>query len=173
MTSLEIIPNSERSRIQISQTPTEWVVVKASTNSEWDACEFIVVNFSSSYFQELHARIASFNKIQNEPNLYSIAYWDAPFDWFVSNHQNESEVEEFLSDPTISWAFLKILNENEIELFEKPEQQVDGEQMRIFENGNAQFKGYGKHTSEEFWSKEFPLIEILDLISQARNLSSH
>ena len=62
---------------------------------------------------------------------------------------------------TKSWVFVE-LTEEEPEQFISPENVLNGHVMELYPNANARCKAFGKHTHEEFWTKEMPLREILE-----------
>ncbi len=42
-----------------------------------------------------------------------------------------------------------------------PENRLDCYRLSVYRNGNANYKAYGKHTSEEFWTEDFLLTELI------------
>ncbi len=50
-----------------------------------------------------------------------------------------------------------MLDENELENYPVPENRLDAYQLIITKYGTAQFKAYGKHTGEEFYTEDFDI----------------
>lgn len=56
------------------------------------------------------------------------------------------------------WVFVELDQE---ETFTVPENSLDCYRLILSANGIGQYRAYGKHTSEEFWTEKFSLTPIL------------
>lgn len=148
--------------MKLTKEPTPYIMVSAMTNSEWDSCDFILLRLSPEYINTLQARVMAVNKVKEENNFYNISFWDSPDGWYQACYLvgEDMDEEEREIDVPQDWSFVE-LEEKELEEIVSPEQRIDAECMRIHAGGMAQFVGYGKHTSEEFYTAEFPLSQIV------------
>ena len=58
--------------------------------------------------------------------------------------------------------FIEIEDENELEKLKRPEQRIDTQQLCIDLYKTFFWKGYGKHTSEEFWTDSISIDKFLE-----------
>ena len=56
--------------------------------------------------------------------------------------------------------FVEVDNE-ELETLSVPENRLDCYRLVVYKTGTAMYKAYGKHTSEEFYTEEFSLQQLI------------
>jgi hypothetical protein len=149
--------------MKISTTPTNYIVIKAHTASEWDGCDFAIVMLSEHYLSLLEQRINKAAMFTDELSFNHLSYWDSPDGWFVGDDTEDHW--RVLHSIEGSWAFVE-LDEDAIEKFVKPEQVVDSGSIRIDKDGSLRFVAYGKHTSEEFWTESIDGLDLLKRFKQ-------
>jgi hypothetical protein len=142
--------------MKLSKEPTGMIIVKASVNSEWDSCDFILLRIDDMrYNHSLRECIEAAKQLEDLKGFYQISVWDSPFGWFKDDGENE-ELTNLLAQMETGWSYIDI-SEEEINNLSYPEQSIDGQQMRITADGYMCFNGLGKHTGEEFYSESFKL----------------
>jgi hypothetical protein len=149
--------------MKISTTPTNYIVIKAHTASEWDGCDFAIVMLSEHYLSLLEQRINKAAAFKEEMSFEHLTYWDSPDGWFVAD--DEEDQWDIISSIQGSWAFVD-LDEDAIEKFVKPEQDIDTSNIRIHDDGTIQFFAHAKHTSEEFWTDSVDGLDLLKRFKQ-------
>jgi hypothetical protein len=148
-----------------SEKPTQWLIIEATTNSEWDTCSFVLMNLDNANIRTLKERSQLAKAHKDNFDFYNLSFWGNPYGWYQYQEACDDMMEK-LSNAEITWAFVTFDNESEIETFTKPEQRIDGGLIQFFKDGNARFVGWGKHTGEEFWTSDFPL-EALEEVEDA------
>ncbi|MBN8879832.1 MAG: hypothetical protein J0I32_19970 [Sphingobacteriales bacterium] len=138
-----------------SKTPTAHILVRAFTNSEWDNCGFALVCIDEEWKDTVLTRMGYIAPFVNELYLCSHVYWDAPMGFYADHIADE------LLDSNENWAYVT-LEEGEPEQFFLPENKLDTFQFAISKNMGGTYKAYGKYTSEEFWTAEFNLAELVN-----------
>lgn len=139
--------------MELSITKTNTIIIKAFTNSEWDSVDFVLVRISDSYLKTIAERYRSVEILNKDNYFYNVSYWDAPDGWFLTDNSLVLDLEDR------DWSYIDI-SDDEIEQLSSPEQTIDAQQCKI-SSDTLSFQGYGKHTSEEFWTASVPISEII------------
>ncbi len=151
--------------MQLSDTPTGHILVKARTNSEWDDCDFAIVRLSGNWKQKQFGRLDAARTVAaGDPSFLCLTFYDSSADFYRESDENDRPaVSELLKDRV--WAFVEI-GEEELKHLTPPENTLGCYRIAIYGNGDARYKAYGKHTGEEFWTSDLPLPEILGLLQR-------
>jgi hypothetical protein len=143
--------------MKLTNSRTNHLLVRASSNSEWDTCRYAIIDVSDGYMEKLNAiaetvqeTVGKIDGMLNTSILDGCVefYTDIPF------HLN-------LTGP--QWyAFIEDLDLDDDE-FILPESRLDCHQVRIGRMGGVYWLAYGKYTSgEEFFTEG---VNIFDLIT--------
>ncbi len=57
------------------------------------------------------------------------------------------------------WTFIE-LDERELESLVAPESLLDCHMFVLHSSGMANYKAYGKHTNDHYWTAGFPLVKL-------------
>ena len=144
--------------MKLSNKPTAFLLVKAYTNSEWDSCDFAIVQLSEEWKKEQAKRIAAVKPFVNDYNFQSLNYYDTAVDFYRTGEDDQPDLEKLLAEK--EWAFVE-LDENEQDNFTIPENPLDCYRLMVYKNGYAIYKAYGKHSGEEFWTEDFSLTQLI------------
>jgi hypothetical protein len=145
-----------------SKTPTDHIVIRATTNSEWDTCDFVLVSITDGFLQRLQQRQSLVETLPKDSSFYSMSYWECVDKWCVHTG-DDYEFESMLQESKEGWCFVELEEGEEEELF-LVEQRVDTQTIDI-DKTFFKFKGYGKHTSEEFWTEDVNTKEFLNRVN--------
>ena len=143
--------------MKTSPKPTEYLLIKAMTNSEWDDCNFAIININKDWKQNQKKRLEAVKMVENDYDLKWLNYADTNVEFFKFSKELYPEVEDWLSER--SRIFIE-LETDDLKRLLQPENSLNCYQMQVYKNGNAIYNAFGKHTSEEFWSEEFSLWEL-------------
>ena len=143
--------------MKTSTKPTEYLLIKAMTNSEWDDCNFAIININNDWKQSQKKRLEVVKVVENDYDLKWLNYADTNVEFFKFSEEDYPEIEELLSEK--SQIFIE-LETNDLKKLLQPENSLNCYQMQVFKNGNAIYNAFGKHTSEEFWTEEFSLYQL-------------
>lgn len=141
-----------------SDKPTGQILLKAYTNSEWDDCEFAIINLSEEWKNEQKERLEYTSPLKEDWYFSSIDFYDGSVDFYRSGNDDFLNVNELLEGR--DWSFVE-LNSEEITAFLPPENSMDSYRISLRGNGSAFYTAYGKHTGEQFWTADFLLNTIL------------
>ena len=144
--------------MKISDKPTDRILVKASTNSEWDNCEFAIIHLSKQWKKTQAERLEWVMPLRDKPQLCSLTFRDTAVDFYVVDEENPLDIEQLLNGK--EWVFVE-LDEQEQETFSSTENKLDCYRLIIQPNGIGYYRAYGKHTNEEFWTEEFSLTQLI------------
>jgi hypothetical protein len=144
--------------MKLSDKPTEYILLKAGNNSEWDLCEFAIIHISEEWKKIQKKRLEVVKLVESDYDLKWLNYADTNVEFFQFSEEHYPEVEEWLSER--SRIFIELEKEDLKEL-SQPENRLNCYQMQVYKNGNAIYNAFGKHTGEEFWTEEFSLEELL------------
>lgn len=144
--------------MKVSIKPTEYLLVKAMTDSEGDNCNFAVIHITEDWKRIQKKRLEVVEKVENDNDLKWLNYADTNIEFFKFSEENYPEVEEWLLDR--SKIFIELEKDDLKKLFQ-PDNNLHCYQMQVFKNGNAIYNAFGKHTNEEFWTEEFTLTSLI------------
>ena len=148
--------------MKLSKKRTDWILVKADTNSEWDTVDFILLNIGDTrhckYLQECIEKGKAF---KDDLWFYCLQYWCTCDGWYRETDDDVMLTPEL--DKIETWSYVKV-TEKEIDLLDVPESQIDASTLKVFKDGTVQFCGSGKHSGEEYYSATFDLEQILNKV---------
>lgn len=141
--------------MRLVQHKTDYIVIKAETNSVWDSCDFALVEITPEFIEMLEKARELSEPLKKELgyNFYNIALWVNPDGWYVDGNG--------LLPLDYWWSFVE-LEEGEPESFEEPEQAIDAVCMKVVNAAYFYFTGRGKHTSEYFSTFHIEIKELLE-----------
>ena len=136
---------------------TEYLLIKAKTNSEWDNGDFAIIHITEDWKQTQKKRLEAVKPLENDYDLKWLNYADTNIEFFKFSEEHYPEVEEWLSER--SRIFIE-LETDDLKRLLQPENSLNCYQMQVYKNGNAIYNAFGKHTNEEFCTEEFSLWEL-------------
>ena len=143
--------------MKTSTKPTEYLLIKAMTNSEWDDCDFAIIHITDDWKQTQKKRLEAVKPLENDYDLKWLNYTDTNIEFFKFSEEHYPEIQKWLSER--SRIFIE-LETDDLKRLLQPENSLNCYQMQVYKNGNAIYNAFGKHTSEEFWTEEFSLWEL-------------
>lgn len=143
--------------MKISDKPTADILIKADTNSEWDCCEFAFIHLSEEWRERQAKRLEAVKPFKDDFNFQSIKFYDSSIQFFQPGDE-EPDMEELLAGK--DWVFVE-LDDDELDGLTSPETSLDFYKIVIYRDGNARYEAFGKHTTEDFYTNEFPLQQLI------------
>lgn len=138
----------------------KYLIVQASTNSDWDCCEFAIVYIDSAILEH-------WNKVsavaQNIPKELGLTYGSgllSLFENYATFYRDIEEIDDYRTQVEQEVFVVADLDDDFINQLSVPENRIDGDSIRFDFDGNVSFKAYGKHSGEEFWTEGIPLKDI-------------
>ena len=130
--------------MKLSDKPTPYLLLKAGTNSEWDNCSFAIVHITEDWKKEQQKRLEMVK----------------PFavDFYTADEDDNPDLYKWLENKPM--VFVEV-DKEELETLTVPENRLDCYRLVMYKTGTAMYKAYGEHTSEEFWTEEFPLTPLI------------
>lgn len=144
--------------MKISNKQTDYILIRAFTDSEWDYCDFALIRLSEEWRKAQSERLEIIKPFANDFMFHSLCFHDASVYFCQTNDNEEPEIEELLANK--SWAFVE-LDDNEEENLVFPENDLIGYKLVIYRNAMAIYEAFGKHTNEDFWTDTFSLYELI------------
>ncbi|UUC44153.1 hypothetical protein [Flavobacterium cerinum] len=136
---------------------TGYVLLKASTSSEWDFCDFAIIRITEEWKFEQMKRLVTITGLKGDPDLLSMNYYDTSATFYQIG-ETPLLIDDILCEN--EWTFV-ILEKDEEENFCLPESKLDYYTLVIRPDSTAFYKAYGKYTDEEFRTKSFPIMQLL------------
>lgn len=144
--------------MKLSLTPTEHILVKADTRSEWDCCDFALITCDNNWKEAIRKRLEATASFNAPDSFISFKFYDNSADFYQSK-DDEAELVSWEKE----WSFVT-LTEEEKESFDEPESRLEPGSLILYKDGTGFYKTYGKHTNEEFYTAELPFGRILESI---------
>lgn len=140
--------------MQLSAQPTDYLLVRAYTQSYWDICSFAIIRIDAKWRKAMQERLHIINAEAETTDFYAMQYFDCMEGFFVGE-----SIEAILTDSK-DYAFVNMMTE-ELDTFEVPETALDMQSFFITKYGTAYYSAHGKYTGEEFRTTEFNIGAIL------------
>lgn len=144
--------------MKLSDKPTAHLLLKAGTNSEWDNCSFAIVHITEDWKKEQQKRLEMVKPFAEDYFLQSLNYYDTAVDFYTADEDDNPDLYKWLENKPM--VFVEV-DKDELETLSVPENRLDCYRLVMYKTGTAMYKAYGKHTSEEFWTEEFPLTSLI------------
>ena len=144
--------------MKTSDKPTAHILIRANTNSEWDCCEFALIDLSEDWSKLQAKRLEAVKPFKDDYNFQSMRFYDGSVEFFQSGDE-EPDMEELLAGK--EGVFVELDDDEQDELT-PPENSLDFYKIVISRGGNARYEAFGKHTNEEFYTIEFPLQQLTE-----------
>ena len=144
--------------MKLTNEKTESILLKAVICSEWDYCNAALLESVTEETIERWKRydtISTNLKNEHSGDFHCLTIWeDCTFLNLDEDRDNQIELKE-----GFEWSYVTDVTEEEIEE-QRPEQRINSLQLKFYGNGNMCFLGYGKHTSEEFYTETINLNKL-------------
>jgi len=140
--------------MKLTNEKTESILLKAVICSEWDYCNAALLE---SVTEETIERWKKYDIIANDHSgdFHCLTIWESCI--FLNLDEDRENQVELKED--FYWSYVTDVSEEEIEE-QRPEQRIDALQLKFYGNGGMCFIGYGKHTSEEFYTETINLNNL-------------
>ncbi len=143
--------------MKVSNKATEYVLIKASTNSEWDDCSFAIVNITNNWKEKQAKRLEAIKEFMNDNCFLSLNFYDSSVTFFKSDENDSPDIGQMLQEE--DWAFVD-LEENELASFNHPESPLDCYSLVLYRSGHTVFTAYDKYSNDEFRTEELNLNKL-------------
>ena len=153
--------------MKISQKPTEYILVRATVQSEWDSCNSCLVCVRDSYLKRYRQwnDKATQQESADSNFLYSCYTEDSEF-LYLKNTDPEWNTIENLADEIPDnkhWMFVEV--EDKDEELGVPQQKIQSHMVKMYGKSDMCFVAYGKNTGEEFFTETISLADIINAIN--------
>ncbi|WP_028896270.1 hypothetical protein [Prevotella sp. HUN102] len=135
--------------------PTDTILVRAYTDSEWDRCNFALIHCKESWFKRMRKRLEMVRPFAENMDFCSAAFYDTGVDFY---HTEDEDIINLLEKDSPAYVELE---KNEEERLVKPENRLNLYRLHVYPKGDFMYSAYGKHTNEEFWAESFTLEDII------------
>lgn len=108
---------------------TEYILVKADTNSEWDNCHFALIHCSNEWRERMRQRLKVVQSIENEIGFTSLNFYDTSVDFYCADEKMQTEINQMLGEK--NWTFVE-LEEDEQETFLLPENRLATYRLSLY-----------------------------------------
>jgi hypothetical protein len=140
---------------------SEYILIKAFTDSEWDSCDFAVIHATGEWKKIVKERIERVSLFKGDDKFFYLSYWGGPKDFYKDGENKERRAGELLDGD--DWCFIA-LEEGELEKQPLPENSLGAYQMIVYKEGSIYYKAYGEHSGEEFYTAEFKINDLLSTV---------
>ncbi|MBT2559863.1 hypothetical protein J7E50_18240 [Pedobacter sp. ISL-68] len=140
-----------------SDKPTEYLMLKAKTDSEWDECDYAIIRITENWREQMQTRldaIAPFSGAHN--GLCTMDYFA---EVYFYKDDNDIDSMELLGEQ--HWSFV-IPNKKDIKFLSANENRTTGCMLEIATDGWANYSTH-RLQDEESWTVDFSIAEVLQL----------
>lgn len=144
--------------MKLSHIPTDYIFVRAQTNSEWDSCAFALISVSSEWKKEQFERMYFFKAYEDCNTFHEAQFFNTEVQFFDADYELSEIVKGF--DKKLDWCFLNVTQE-EIDHLHSPQSRLGTCCICIDAFGNGKYKAWADHSGEEFFTDQFSIEAIL------------
>lgn len=130
-----------------------YILLSAQTNSEWDNCEFALVELTKEREDYYKSMIALATELNEKHGIDVLEIYCDEASFFADMEDIPNKPNPIGYDSSVSGVIIDI-DDSDVESMETPDQDIRCGSMRFSKYG-VKFKGYGKHTGEEFYTDNF------------------
>lgn len=141
--------------MKVSKKPTGQILIKAQVCSEWDFCNSCLIEFGEEDIKRWNAYDMLATSLKQKSEFHCLAIWEGST--FLNLDEEKIEIPDY-------WCYVKVKDLNDTKECPRPEQNIDANQIKFYGEGMVCFIGYGKHTSEEFWSETININELTNKV---------
>lgn len=142
--------------MKLTNKRTDALIVRVSSNSEWDGCSYAIIDLSDGYLEKLNSIAETVkNTVGKIDGMLHTSILDIRVEFFLGVPESLELTEHQW------WAFIEDFSTDDNDEFVYPESPLDCHQVKIGSNGGVYWLAYGKYTSEEYYTES---INIFDLI---------
>ena len=127
----------------------KYLILNAVTSSEWDSVEFCLLDLQNLPISKLKELIKLSEKLHKENEIDQIVFYNYSFSFHISGI---TPPENIINRDFNNIGIIE-LEDSIYDGLERPENQIRYQDLTISAIGNITFKGFGKHTGEEFWAE--------------------
>lgn len=148
------------------------LLIKGNVDSEWDNCDVVAVELTESFLKDLAVRYEALKPLIGLQGFYEISFFDNRGRFLCFNDSDEDAEKEIQYLQTffdMGYGTNRGIEMDEYKSLLKcsgldtPEQTVDVITMELNNQGQMKFRGLGKQSSEQFWSENISIEEVLKL----------
>lgn len=149
--------------MKIADKQTSYILLKAETNSEWDSCDFALINLTENWGGVQRKRIQDAKQFQQDSTFCALTYYTWEIQFYTDDDEICKSAHQLLDEK--QWAFISISKKN-LERLSVPENKLEGYKLLIYPDGTAIYKVSGMYSGENFCTAVFPLHEIIERLSE-------
>jgi hypothetical protein len=140
-------------------TKTDYILVRASANTDYDLCDFIIVKADEKWLTGMQEKLDRSLLFQAVPEFFRHTYWDCPVGFFRTPETEENQFDEILGDYD-DWCYIDVA-QTELDNLLPTLSELDGHQLHIEPSGLIQYAAHGTNHPIEFASSYINLFELL------------
>ena len=149
--------------MKVTDKPTQHILVKAETNSDWDSCDFAIITISDKWKEQQSKRLKSLEYIKDDDYFLDASYMEESVDFYRLKQTKLSEdpipnLDKLLGENL--WSFVE-LDKEEQEEFATPKSYFNCYKIKIDKYGDFHYIANGKHTEDEYWTIQIKLTDII------------
>lgn len=77
--------------MKLSSTPTEYILVRANSQSEWDCCDFAIITCDDSWKEAIKKKLEAAKSFKAPDSFISFKFYDNSVDFYQSKDE-EAEI---------------------------------------------------------------------------------
>ena len=139
--------------MRTSTYPTEWLLVKAWTSSEWDKCDFALVHLPTGWRSILAQREEQAKSLHTQdPEFIKLSYQGAEATFY------QGDVSEHLTEHR-EWTFVD-LDEDDLQDLREAESRLILHEQQVYYTGTIHYSAQSKHGNDEYWTSGISLYAL-------------
>lgn len=133
-------------------------MIEATTYSEYDCCDFAIIHINDEWIAKQNDKLDFIKKNPTGCISYH-KFEDSAVNFYMDDSDRVAD-SLLLLDGNL-YCFVE-LEPDEEELFSVPQEQLVSYTMSLTSDGYAYYYAVGIETGEDFWTKEFPLNQLIE-----------
>lgn len=146
--------------MQRSGKPTEYIFIKAETNSEYDGCDFIIVKVSKEWAATMQERLLLLEIIKKAKDFSHISFTGTIEGFYVYADYATGHILQG-REP---WCFIDI-TADELQDLEEVNSELYGLELNIDFFGNGSYEAHAVQSNDSFYTEGFKIAEVLCRLS--------
>lgn len=141
--------------------PTEYILLQAGTDSEFDRCDFAIFKITEAWVVRMIDRLQLLRFFKADRNFSHIAYSESTEGFYV--YPARTGVRLLAANEP--WCFIDI-TADDLQNLEKVNTELCGYELVIGSGGYASYRTYAEQNNDSFYTHDFKITSVLKQLNE-------
>lgn len=147
-----------------SYKPTGYIVVEASTNGEFDTCDFAIIHLTEEWQRNMREHLQLLELVKHGAAFHGLCFWATTMSFYIFS---EDVTKDILPEKA-TWGFIEMEPYELLDL-EEVNNELCGHELQLSAFNTGFYQAYGEQGNATFYTEPFCIADILEQLA-AQNI---